>query len=183
MNTIIDINDQQCLNKLLTENRNKVFNVIKNKVRNRDIAEDLLQDTFLEAHRCFHTFRKDSKFSTWVIGIAMNIIRNYYNRSPEYRYDFVDDSVVEFEACPTHATSNIENDLITQDLLGQTLDKMDALPCDLKEIFRLTVQENLAYKDIANMLDTSVSNIKVKIFRAREKLNNLFDLPVFVEAY
>ncbi|WP_086933979.1 RNA polymerase sigma factor [Agarilytica rhodophyticola] len=187
MRAAIEKDYSQDLNKLLKDHRNQVFNMIKKKVYNRDTAEDLLQDTFLEAHKSFHTFRQDSKFSTWLIGIAMNIIRNYYNRAPECRYGFVDDSAIEFDSSNassySNKVSNMEHNLIANDILGKTLEKVDAMPCEVKDIFKLTVQENLPYKDIAGKLNTSVSNIKVKIFRAREKLKEVFDIPVFEELY
>ncbi|MBT6883935.1 MAG: hypothetical protein HOA30_07760 [Rhodospirillaceae bacterium] len=71
------------------------FRFILRQVSGATDAEDLTQDTFLEVYRNIHRFRGASKFSTWVMGIALNISRNYRTRAPERRYHFQSDEVLE----------------------------------------------------------------------------------------
>lgn len=65
---------------LVERHRDRVFRFVLRHVGDRVAAEDLAQDAFLEAFRRLHTFRGESRFSTWLLGIALNLSRNYVNR-------------------------------------------------------------------------------------------------------
>jgi RNA polymerase sigma factor (sigma-70 family) len=60
----------------------RVYRFILRQVSADSAAEDLTQDTFLEVYRNLHRFQGASKFSTWVMGIALNLSRNYRTRHP-----------------------------------------------------------------------------------------------------
>jgi RNA polymerase sigma factor (sigma-70 family) len=72
-----------------------VYRFILKNVGSTAIAEDLTQETFVEAYRNLATFKADAKFSTWLFGIALNRLRKHLNRSPDRHHDylFTDDAI------------------------------------------------------------------------------------------
>ena len=62
-------------------------------------AADIAQQAFIEASNAYGDFRGDSKLSTWLYGIALNLVRNYLSRAPEQRYNFVCETALTHHAC------------------------------------------------------------------------------------
>jgi RNA polymerase sigma-70 factor (ECF subfamily) len=72
---------------LVSRYSSQVYRFILKNVGNTIIAEDLTQETLVEAYRKLATFKAEAKFSTWLFSIALNRLRNHLNRSPDRRYD------------------------------------------------------------------------------------------------
>lgn len=119
----------------------RVYRFILRQVSADGAAEDLTQDTFLEVYRNLHRFQGASKFSTWGIGIALNLSRNYRTRAPERRYQFESDDVLErhSDAGPSpHAQTQLNQ---TMTALRQGLTE---LPDELREALVLVTMEGMS---------------------------------------
>ena len=153
---------------LVSKHTNQVTRFIAKKLKNADLVDDLVQDTFLSAFMNISKFKFESKFSTWVIGIALNAVRNYYNRSPECRYQFTDES----ELCDKASAQNLLDEAVSQETLDLTLSALENLKSGTREIFELAVIENVPYAEISELHNTSVEAVKIKVFRARKQLKS-----------
>lgn len=83
---------------LVEQHRHRLYRFVLRHIGDATEAEDLAQQAFVEAARVYASFRGDSMLSTWLYGIAMNLVRNHLSRAPQRRYQFEDDSALEDQA-------------------------------------------------------------------------------------
>ena len=72
--------------ELVTQHKERLYRVVLKHIGHSTEAEDLAQQAFVEAARTFETFRGESQLSTWLYGIAMNLVRNHLSRAPQRLY-------------------------------------------------------------------------------------------------
>src|SRR4051812_2084728 len=137
-----------------------VFNFILRTVGDRELAEDLTQDTFLRVLRALPRFGHRAKFSTWVMQIAKNLVlddRRARARRPQcvdVEYDVVAPA---FDA-PGELTETIDALWVA----------VEGLSVDLKEALVLRDVLGLSYEEIGETLDIAGSTVKWRIWKARE---------------
>ncbi|MDG9668375.1 RNA polymerase sigma factor [Hahella sp. CR1] len=155
------------LDMLFREQRPKLHRFIRNRVSRQEDIEDLVQDTFLWAQQGLSSFEGKSRFSTWILGIANNLIRNHYNRSPEYKYDFVSDDVLD----QAHNESDTPEASLQQEHRIKQLEySIRMLPKDVQQIVEWVAIENYPYQRVADELGITVPSVKSRLFRARTSL-------------
>lgn len=153
--------------RLLESHRQRILHFILRQVENRADAEDLLQETFLQAHRSIASFQGNAAFSTWLGGIALNLVRNHINRSPQWRYNFVDtEALLELAEHNDSALSQAELQL----MLEQMQTELQTLATPLREALLMVAVHNMTYQEVAAVQQTTVANIKNRVFRARSIL-------------
>lgn len=172
--------DRSALNQLVKKHYSHVYAFISKKVKcYPDDAQDLTQDTFVEIHRSIKNFEGRSKFSTWIFGIALNIVRNYFNRSVKYKYEFIDSDEVGAEVGGPHNDPEACADF--QQLLKKIDNAIVLLPKAQRDALVLSVFEGHSYRETSDMLKITECNLKSRMFRGRRKLLASLDefLPVF----
>lgn len=156
--------------------RNRLFRFILKMVPNVSTAEDLAQEAFLQAYRNLCSFSGNCKLSTWVTGIALNLVRNHQNRSPEHRYEMVSDETIFDLACdgddPQRAYEK-------KAFFKKLHEAITTLPSDLREALLLVSMENYSYADAAQALGVSEGAVKNRVFRAREMLRTQMSGELF----
>ncbi len=149
----------------------RVYGFILRHVKNPSDAEDLTQDTLLEAHRKLSNFQGNSKFSTWVLGIALNISRNYRRRTPHYRYKHVgDDEIPDIQDQRADPYREAE----TQEFAQSLQEAINTLPDDVREALVLVSLEGMGYQEAADLADIPTGTMKTRVFRARKMLREQF---------
>ena len=83
--------DEAIFQRLVHDHQQRLYRFIVKHIGWGTDAEDLTQQAFVEAANSFATFKGDSELSTWLYGIAMNLVRNYLSRAPHRRYQFEDE--------------------------------------------------------------------------------------------
>jgi RNA polymerase sigma factor (sigma-70 family) len=123
------------------------------------LADDLAQDTFVQAHRGLAGYRRDAAFPTWLLGIAHNYWRNARRRAREH--DPLDERI------PEDATSGA----IQQSDLRHDLDlALRELSADEQLAIHLCYQQGQSHQEIAALLDWPLGTVKTHLLRAKEKL-------------
>ncbi|MEO5367669.1 MAG: sigma-70 family RNA polymerase sigma factor [Magnetococcus sp. WYHC-3] len=150
----------------------RVFRFILRQVLNPADAEDLVQETFLEAHRRLSSFRGAAKYSTWVMGIAQNLVRNHFNRGPSSRLPSAPlDEIVDLLASnapdPEEGLAARDQNRALLEALGQGLSP------EWRQALVLVTLEGLSYEQAAGLLDVPVGTVKTRVFRARQRLRQL----------
>ncbi|MEI2740883.1 MAG: RNA polymerase sigma factor [Candidatus Competibacter sp.] len=152
---------------LIEAQRKRIFYFILKHVNNREDAEDLTQEALLQAYLSFASFQGQSSFTTWMTGIALNLVRNHVNRAPQRRYCFVDDEVLQTVASDA-------GDPMTETHLDQLMERLEQelpkLPAALREALVLVAVRGLSYEEAAQVQQTTVENVKNRLFRARQAL-------------
>lgn len=160
---------------LVAEHQDMVINTCYRFVMNREDAEDLAQDVFVEVHRSLDNFREESKLSTWIYRIAVTKSLDHLRRmkrkkrfSSLKRIIGIDDPA---EDLPSPSGDNPEQALAGKERAGILQDALNTLPDNQKTAFLLSKQDGYTNSEIADILQTSVSAVESLIHRAKKNLH------------
>jgi len=130
-------------------------------------AEELTQQTFAEAARTYDSFRGESQLSTWLFGIAMNLVRNHLSRSPQRQHRFEDDSAL--AELPGH-DADPEQQCGLSELVRLLDAEMQALLPEMREVLMMVSVHDISYEDAAQQLALPVGTVRSRVSRARSQL-------------
>ncbi|MBM3162042.1 MAG: RNA polymerase sigma factor [Chlorobi bacterium] len=160
---------------LVAEHQEMVLNTCNRFVMNREDAEDLAQDVFVEVYRSLENFRQESKLSTWIYRIAVTKSLDHLRRlkrkkrfSSLRRIIGIDDPA---EELPSPADDTPERALAGKETLHILQEALNMLPDNQKTAFLLSKQEGYSNSEIADILQTSVSAVESLIHRAKKNLH------------
>lgn len=131
-------------------------------------AEDLLQDTFVQILVSIDRFDQKSTFSTWARGIALNLIRNYCNRSPSRKCNSHSEPWLLSQYLDEQTVESAEDQAIMHETLHNLSQTYSTLPKNLKKAVYLIVIDGLSYQDAADKAGVKMHTIKNWLFRARK---------------
>ena len=172
--------DEAAFNEMVSRYWDRIYGMVHQLLRNQQDAEEVTQDAFIRAHRALANFRGESAFSTWLYQIATNLARNRYwywwRRKRDKTVSF-DQPVSDDNATPLSEVFSTEMDTpgditVTQELVDHIAVGMEKISAKHREILILRNVKNMAYEDIAEVLNISVGTVKSRIARARESLRD-----------
>ena len=143
-----------------------LFRVAYRIAGSEEAAEDLSQEAFFKMHEKGMVFPNLEEAKYWLIRVVKNASLNYAKRKARerkaYQKAFRED---------TRTTETGEAALLKKEAQGEVLEALEKLPEKLKTVLVLKEYGELNYKDIGNVLGISEGNVKVRVFRARERLS------------
>ncbi len=153
---------------LLFERYNKrIYNFLARMTSDRLLAEDLTQNVFLRIIKYRMSYREGARFQSWIYQIARNVFSDHY-QSVKNRYsDFVD-----VEKISDHMPDSEEMEQQERENLLQR--SMARLTDEQRELLVLTRFEHMKYEEVAEMMNTTVANIKVRVHRAIGRLREFY---------
>lgn len=153
--------------ELVSEHQKKLYRFVMRSIGNPSDAEDLAQQAFVEAYRTIASFRGESELSTWLYGIAMNLVRNYLNRAPHRVREYESDDVLE-----TIADGGDGPEVLVQrmQLMRIFSEEVDGLSRELRQTFVLVAVGGSSYEEAASVLNIPVGTVRSRLFRARETI-------------
>jgi len=175
--------DFSAFTELIREYRPKIFGLTLRLAKNREDAEDFLQETFLKAIDNIKDFRAESSFGTWLYAIAVNVIRAKYGRERDKDLLPLEDYL---PAAHGHGHPDTDapelfdwNDplsKLTNDEIGRMIDEaVHELPMKYRVPFLLRYTQDMSLQEVADTLNLKLANAKSRILRARlalrDKLN------------
>jgi RNA polymerase sigma-70 factor (ECF subfamily) len=167
--------DRDAFRSLVERHQEAVYSFVLRLVRSPDVAEELAQETFVRAFVSLQSFRGASRFRTWVIQIALNLVRDR-RRTTGRRPVLV--SLDEVKQCAERSDASVhagatldpELKLAHAELISRLGSALDSLPQEYREVFVLKHVEGLAYEEIATITGVSIGALKVRAHRARLRL-------------
>ena len=155
----------------------KIYNLILRLVNDREDAEDLTVETFMNAFRAWGRFRGEARVSTWLHQIAVNNCKNRFkqrDRQREHEAASLDEAietdsgdvgreVADWRQAP-------ERVLLTKELSAQIQRAVEALPPEYRVVLVLCEMEDKSYEEIAHITGLTVPAVKTRLHRARNKL-------------
>jgi RNA polymerase sigma-70 factor (ECF subfamily) len=126
-------------------------------------ADDLAQETFLQAYRNLSRFRGGSTFRTWLLGIAHNQFRNARRRRRDTPHENLPETIDETIASPTRQTE-LRHDLSAA---------LQQLSGDEQTALHVCYQQGLTHEEAAGVLSWPLGTVKTHVARAKEKLRTL----------
>lgn len=166
---------ERAFKKLVDKHQKLVVNTCYGLVHNREDAEDIAQEVFVEVYRNIDKFRADAKLSTWLYRIAVNRSLNHIRNNKKHRwFSAVKDEVAaknrELLQVRTSKTDEPEYDLENKQRAIILKEAINSLPKNQKVAFTLSKYEELSYQEIAEVMDLSVSSVESLLFRAKKGL-------------
>ena len=147
--------------------RGRVFRYILFATRDEDVAESLTQDCFLRAHTAQANFRGECAMSTWLMRIAVNLVRDH-QRSMKLRFwrraAMLDASEMSDRLPDTQ--SSTEHRLIAQERVATVWRAVETLSERQRSIFLLRFVEELELPEIAEAMRMNVNTVKSHLYRA-----------------
>ena len=147
--------------------RGRVFRYILFATRDEDAAESLTQDCFLRAHTAQASFRGECAMSTWLMRIAVNLVRDH-QRSMKLRFwrraAMLDASEMSDRLPDTQ--SSTEHRLIAQERVATVWRAVETLSERQRSIFLLRFVEELELPEIAEAMRMNVNTVKSHLYRA-----------------
>jgi RNA polymerase sigma-70 factor (ECF subfamily) len=158
--------DRDAFRSLVEHHQEAVYSIILRLVRNPDLAEELAQEAFVRAYASLHAFRGASSFRTWVIQIALNLVRDRH-RSEGRRPVLVSLDELKHRA---NRADDPDLNLAHGELSARLERAIGRLPREYREVFLLKHVEGLSYQEIATTTGVSIGALKVRAHRARLRL-------------
>lgn len=165
--------ESEAFGKLMRKYQQPLFEMIFRNLRQREEAEDVLQQSFLQAYRHLAGFRKESKLYTWLYTIALNQVRNHLRQKKNRATSSLDDVQTWDDQAPLQwkdPSLSVE-DIVAQKTEVQTVEKaLETLSEDLRTIFILYYFQHLSLEEVAQRLGRPVGTVKVYLHRSRKAL-------------
>jgi RNA polymerase sigma-70 factor (ECF subfamily) len=170
--------DAAAFEELVNRYERKIFRLTMNITRNREDAEDAMQDAFLKAYAHLGDFNQDSRFYTWLVRIAANeALMRLRKRRPnqfsldepiEGEEDLIPREIEDWGPSPEQRYAQSE----MREILNQVIDQLQP---DFRVVFVLRDVENLSTEETAGALGISEAAVKSRLLRARLKLRQKLD--------
>lgn len=156
------------------EYQQPIFNYLLRMTQNQAEAEDLTQETFIRVHRSLPTFRGEASLGTWLYRIATNVSFDYFRRTST-RQAKVSLSFEEMDLdsrwVMDETTSLPEQLVADQSEMSACVQSfIQHLPPTYRAVLVLHDLQGLKNREIADVLDCSLSTVKIRLYRARNKL-------------
>lgn len=165
--------------QLFHENNKKVFNVALNFLQNREDAEDITQEVFIEVFRSFHQFNERSAVSTWIYRIAVNKSLDFLKaKKRKKRFAFLTQLFHPETGEVLHEVSHFEHPGVSLEnkersqILFRAIEK---LPDSQKTAFILFRIEGLPQKEVAQVMNITEKAVESLVQRAKENLRKILE--------
>jgi RNA polymerase sigma-70 factor (ECF subfamily) len=154
--------------EIMRQHQKRVYRVVLLLVKDRDAADTLTQECFLRAYQSLSQFRGECKIETWLIRIAVNLVRDH---SKSRRTSFwrrlvgleAEHANVADRSTPGHSPERV---LLARSELQAVWGTVDVLSPQQREVFLLRFVEDLSLAEIAEVLGIRVGSVKAQLFRA-----------------
>ena len=186
MNNLNEITDEQlalsyvngnnrAFDLLLSRNQSKLFSYILFVVRDRDVADDIFQETFVKVVTRMQQgkYTTSGKFSAWIMRIAHNVIMDWYR---EQRSDKIVEAPRENDLSNLGRKDDlldgsIESQFVNMQVMADVKKMMNNLPAPQREVVFMRFYQDLSFKEIAEMtgvsINTSLGRMRYAILNLR----------------
>ncbi|MGV3459533.1 MAG: RNA polymerase sigma factor [Flavobacterium sp.] len=163
--------DENALAVLIKRHQSKLYGFIYSKVTDRDISDDIFQDTFIKVIKTLksNSYNEEGKFLPWVMRIAHNLIVDHFrkNKKMPMTRDTEEFSIF---SIMTDNSLNVEGQIITEQVENDLQRLILELPDDQREVLHMRIYQDLSFKEIADLTGVSINTA---LGRMRYALMNL----------
>lgn len=169
--------DASAFEELYIAHKRRIFNLCYRMVNDWSRAEELMQDTFLQAYRKLNTFRGESAFSTWLHRIAVNVVLMHIRQNRSRVHEVTASPIT--EGGEDESWSAYNQAATVDGRLDHTVDRVameraiEKLPDGYRLVFVLHDVEGYEHHEIAELLGCSIGNTKSQLHKARVKIRQL----------
>mgnify|MGYP003554370282 FL=1 len=163
--------DESALSVLINRHQSKIYGFIYSKVGDRDLSDDIFQDTFIKVIKTLKTksYNEEGKFLPWVMRIAHNLTVDHFRKANKMPFQRETEEFSIFSYMSDNSPT-IESKLITEQVESDLTRLLDELPDDQKEVLVMRMYQDMSFKEIA---DSTGVSINTALGRMRYALLNL----------
>lgn len=144
---------------------NTVYKYLLCLTKDKDIAEDLTQETFYQASKNINNFKGECKVSVWLCQVAKYSWYKHLDKSKKYNCESYDEIAFEVSS-----NEDLESDLLKSEDKMELFKKIHLLDSQSKEIIYLRLSGELSFKEISDIFNKSENWARVSFYRAKKKL-------------
>lgn len=151
--------ENAAFDELLQRHQNRIFTYIVNIVKDKDLADDLFQETFVKAIITINQGRytENGKFLAWIMRIAHNLIIDHYRQEKQLAQVSSDNEEVDILNRKELSEDTIEDMLVRHQILKDVRSLVEALPDLQREVLEMRYYMNLSFKEIAEATGVSIN--------------------------
>ncbi|MEZ4837703.1 RNA polymerase sigma factor [Flavobacterium sp.] len=163
--------DEQSLAILIERHQSKIYGFIYSKIADRDITDDVFQDTFIKVIKTLksNSYNEEGKFLPWVMRIAHNLVVDHFRKTKKMPMQRETEEYSIFSYMSDNSM-NVEGRMITDQVESDLQRLLDELPADQKEVLVMRMYQDMSFKEIA---DSTGVSINTALGRMRYALMNL----------
>lgn len=160
-----DATKNSAFKELLSSYKERLYWHIRNIVKSHDDADDVLQNTFIKVYKNIHSFKGESKLFSWMYRIATNEALTHLNQNAKRNH-------LPSEAFQENAISKLEADVYFEgtDIQLKLQKAIATLPHKQQLVFNMRYFEDIKYKDMSEILETSEGALKASYHIAVKKI-------------
>jgi RNA polymerase sigma-70 factor (ECF subfamily) len=155
------------VDNIWTEFSGQIRGCLLGKVKQKDDADDLLQEIFIKIHGSLGQLQDENKLAPWIYQIVRNSLTDYYRKKSPETSEFNEESTVSFD-------SETPDDIYSACVSGCLRVFIDRLPEKYREPLVLSDIKGLKQKDIAEQMNLSYSGLKSRVQRGRDMIKEMF---------
>ena len=150
---------------IVEQHKKLIYKVVAAYCSHLEDRKDLAQEIIFQLWKSFESYNEQFKYSTWIYRIALNTAISFYRSEtkPQKNNISIDEYILNFEETPTHENENLA-----------ILQQFIAALKDLDKALMLLYLEEKSYKEIAQIMGISETNVSTKISRIKAELRTKF---------
>lgn len=156
--------DEHAFGTLFENTSKSVFQYILRFVNNREVAEDILIETYIKVWNSANKFKGDSSVFTWILGIARNLTMNEIRKRDYRLIDLTDNKFISAEQINSTCQKEIS------EIISKALTKLSPKH---REVLDLIFIQELTYEEISILLNIPINTVKTRIFYAKEEIRKI----------
>ena len=169
--------DERSLEILILRHKQRIFSFIYSKVQDRDVADDIFQDTFIKVINTLKLgkYNEEGKFLPWTMRIAHNLVIDFFrkgNRMPTFQ------NTDEFDifSVLSDNTLSAESELIKSQIHADVRKLVDELPEDQREVLMMRIFKGMSFKEISEQtcvsINTALGRMRYALINLRKMIDN-----------
>lgn len=162
--------DQIAFTFLLDHYWNEVYGFMLKRTENETDSEDITIETFSKAFDKIASYNPEYQFNTWLIAIAKNVHIDLLRKKKSSHFVEITDEEDQQAYNVADSSPSAEDELITEQNLSQLLQFIKELKPHYQEVIQLRYFQEMSYQEIAEQLEEPLSNVKIKLLRAKKLL-------------
>ncbi len=164
------LGDQVAFTFLLDHYWNEVYGFMLKRTENETDSEDISIETFAKAFDKISTYNNEFQFNTWLIAIAKNVHIDMLRKKKSTHLIEITDQEDQQAYNIADSSPSAEDDLIAEQNLSRLLQFIKELKPNYQEVIQMRYFQELTYQEIADKIGEPLSNVKIKLLRAKKLL-------------
>lgn len=165
---------------LVRRNNQKLYRIVRSYLKDKEEIEDIMQNSYIKAFTKLNQFKLASSFSTWLIRIGINESLARLNEKNKLYH--LNDNIEHHKnnmilEIPDKKQLNPQDKMVQKEAKQILENAIDHLDTKYKTVYMMREVEEMSMKEIADILDLTVANVKVRLHRSKDMLkNNLYEI-------